>query len=148
MLPAAGGFLVLVGLAFLNWGWTNAFRRLAASRWPKAHGAVLESRVWSDETGGSPGSFHARVRYEYWVEGQRHISSTIEFGRPHLVAQQAECERIASTYPVGSRVVVHYDPHDPQIAALEAGQPSAALSPLALGLAIASVGAWLVMGSF
>jgi hypothetical protein len=116
VLAAMGVVCGPVGWLLMNWGRYVGENVSASTRWPTVRGRVL----WSDaqpasglgEDVGAP-----IVRYEYEVDNVRYESFTIRFDVERPDAYTARM--FAKTYPAGTRITVHYDPRDPQVAALE-----------------------------
>src|SRR3954464_2711689 len=94
--PAAdSGFkwFSLVGLVFIAVGFGLAWyaRRIwklasASQTWPKTTGKVLKSFVQqadsTDQQGNTVEMYHAKVQYEYEVDGLRYEGQRIQFGGP------------------------------------------------------------------
>jgi hypothetical protein len=118
---AAGVGLVVIGLylALSN-----------AGTW----GAALASRGWSSTTGevttsdlfvvvnefGETQEYGARVVYTYLVDGRRHESNRVSFGRGPL-RSEGDITAVVNRYPEGNQVRVYYDPRAPGEAVLEPG---------------------------
>jgi hypothetical protein len=77
--------------------------------WPEATGTILRSEVVS---------FHVEVQYRYCVHGieysGKHIANRTP-DRPHqgsaaLRAMEEEAGELLRSYPVGSKVTIHYNP--------------------------------------
>jgi hypothetical protein len=117
VMTALGLVVLLAGL----WLTLKPLRIGFASRnWPDVVGKIIESGKVSAGTddGGEP-LFNARVIYRYAVGGCEYQGSMIRtlpsvFGTEYV-------QQVPELYPVGSEVIVFYDPSDPQTSILEPG---------------------------
>lgn len=81
----------------------------ASKHWPTAEGKILPSKeMWIDDR-----PLHGDIIYEYWIEGRRYLGDTFRFGH--------NPRQVASRYPPGQTVLVHYHPRKPSVAVLEPG---------------------------
>jgi hypothetical protein len=122
-----GLFLVALGLFLLRRGIRYRWTADAMSRWPVAGGEVIESRVDTrvDDGGEGPdvARFIPQVRYVYTADGATREGATIRIGLADLGYTSPRLAREhAGRYPTGARVVVRYDPANPTISVLEAGE--------------------------
>jgi hypothetical protein len=103
-----------------------SFRRSrSAADWPLVRGKVLISsseRIRSNDSGSARKSYTPVVEYGYRVNDVDYVSRQIKLGIV-LSAGEAYAKKVASRYPKGREVDVHYDPANPSNAALE--NPSA-----------------------
>ncbi len=127
-----GGWLV--GLVFLGLGafWVRkgiGYRRTAESisGWPVIDGKVIESsikrRVDKSSEGPDITRYIPQVRYAYMVGGVALEGVTIRIGLAdfgYTIEQRARDH--VGRYPAGTAVSVRYDPANPKMAVLEAGQ--------------------------
>lgn len=115
----------IMGAAILSWTSKTSNRIKAAVNWPTAEGRIITSSVGRDSTRIRGGGYNHYlvpvIQYHYAVNGREYTSSTVIFGTRKRFKTQAEVEQDIAGYPVGKTVPVHYDPTDPGIAALEAG---------------------------
>jgi hypothetical protein len=95
----------------------NLARARASRRWPTVPGVVQ-----ADEVERRQGSFFMfyklALRYRYEVGGISYDGDRVQFG-PARVAARELIAKLATKYPPGARVIVHYDPNDPSAALLE-----------------------------
>jgi hypothetical protein len=105
-------------------------------RWPTADGVVVESRVERALTRYTQGSrqvntpfYIPRVIYRFTVEGVAIQGD--QHGRMTSSTTPAHAEKLVARFPVGARVVVHYDPNEPTTAIVG---PTAGLLPLGLAI--------------
>jgi hypothetical protein len=96
----------------------------ASAAWQTAPGKVLSSGVILQRRPKGGSTYRANIRYDYTVAGIRHEGGVIQFGSMDM-ATEAAAQKILDPYPVGAAVTVHYQPDDPNIAALETS-PAAA----------------------
>jgi hypothetical protein len=110
----------LVGGGLVFWGWNILQNARASTTWPTVEGTVLTSSVEhsTDAEGGD--SYSPVVVYRYTVNGQTFENNTIKFGE-NSYGSRRKADGIASAYPVGMKVNVHYDPDQPERSVLEAG---------------------------
>lgn len=111
--------------------WTRARDSLG---WPTVAGVVEASKVASSRhktKGGHRTSHRAQVDYTYEVDGASHTGSKVSF----RVTSEGEADAAATVarYPQGTQVQVHYDPADPTLSALEAGDDWSNLIPVGIG---------------
>jgi len=119
-LVALGGFLVRKGVAY---------RRTAEaiSGWPTVDGKVIDSgiRTRVDKAGEGPDitRYIPQVRYAYTAGGVPREGATIRIGLAEFgYTIERRAREHVDRYPAGTAVPVHYNPTDPHMAVLEAGQ--------------------------
>jgi hypothetical protein len=141
--------LAIIGLGLWQLGETalNAWRGLRAENWPVAPGRVCEATddYHSSHASDLPSGHAVTIRYEYAVNGQRHIGERIAFFEGGLFTRllgQGERDALVARYVPGQDVTVHYDPDDPARAVLEPGVRAGKLLLHALGGAF-----FLMLGS-
>ncbi len=124
---AVAAFVALIAL--------GAWRRARTMRaWPTAPGVVVEShveqaatrRTTRGRTSSTP-FYIPRVIYRFTVEGVDIQGD--QHGRMVSSTTPAVAERVVAATPVGTRVVVHYDPREPTTAIVG---PTAGWLPLGL----------------
>jgi hypothetical protein len=126
---ATSGLMTLMALATVRQ--VGAMRR-----WPTADGVVIESRVEHALTRQTRGAntisrpfYIPRVVYRFTVEGVAIQGD--QHGRMVSSTTPAHAEKLVARFPVGTRVVVHYDPNEPTSAVVG---PTAGLLPLGLAI--------------
>jgi hypothetical protein len=91
--------------------------------WPTTSGRVLRSEVElrrsHSSEGGYSSSYYPVVLYEYEVMGQRYQSTTLSPGLEYGLGFQGRVQARVAKYPVGSTVLVYYNPQNPAQAVLE-----------------------------
>lgn len=112
---ASGGLLI----GFLTSG---TIERIHSSDWPNVDGEVQSVVV--ENTFTKDGEKHiGRVRYTYVVDDQVHEGDRIRLSSSPKRGTKKEAQADVSQYRPGIKVVVYYDPADPNQAALEKGLP-------------------------
>jgi hypothetical protein len=92
----------------------------AQYRYMTVSGKVIENRVKVLPPSGKHhhSSYRPIIAYEYLVQGRQYRGDRIFCGLGRASWSRETAEYIQRQYPVGSRVTVHYNPRDPQAAAL------------------------------
>ena len=122
----AGFVLLPLGLYFLIDGIRYQTMASTLAGGPSVPGRVEESGVAKRIDQDSEGTvtwYTPRIRYSYAVNGVAYRNEIVRIGLAdygYLVEKKAA--EHAARYPAGAVVPVHYDPADPMVAALEAGQ--------------------------
>lgn len=89
--------------------------RQFAQTWPTTAGTVLMSSVQSDHSNDYP-----VVVYQYQVHGKSYQSQTIKAGEQFLnVRIMGQAQAVVARYPIGTSVMVYYNPANPAESALE-----------------------------
>lgn len=93
--------------------------------WPTTTGQIIASewRVASKRKGTT---FEASVGYSYKAENERYVSYQICLWNPNLRGVGPAAKDFVSEHRIGSDVVVHYDPKNPEQAVLIPGDDSSA----------------------
>ena len=114
-------FAVLFGLALLL-GFVALQRKAGAARsWPIAPGVIETSsteRVTDNAGGHRRTTYAPLVEYSYTVNGLELHGKQITLAMV-MSGSLASAEKTAARYPVGRKVDIHYNPENPEIAALE-----------------------------
>jgi hypothetical protein len=134
---------LLIGAPFmigaLIWYVWAAWTEGAAREWPTASGQVVETSV--ETLSGRNIGYAPVVRYRFEVNGAIYRSSKILLTDHPNFDTAEEAEAYAADYPVGSAVTVHYDPANPERAALfVASDPTPIYILAAVGFLIACIG--------
>ena len=77
--------------------------------------------------------YSADVRYTYLVNGTQYSSGRVSLGDSSTNSSSGK-EEIVRRYPMGSQVIVYYDPSRPEDALLEPGAAFITHIPFAFGL--------------
>ncbi|HEX8850519.1 MAG TPA: DUF3592 domain-containing protein [Gemmatimonadaceae bacterium] len=136
--------LSAAGLAALWGGFELRDRARRMTAWPSVRGRVTGSTLVTDHTRMEDGTtaYYPQISYQYVVAGLEYRSqrrSLVDVGGSGLARGVAQ--RVLARYPVGSDVLVFYDPEHPSEAILERPDPVA--GPVAL---FALGGALLIAG--
>jgi Protein of unknown function (DUF3592) len=82
----------------------------------------IEGRIVSSSTYTSKWKrktyYHYSIEYEFTVNGKNYRSDEITFNDNYSIDQEF-AQKYISKYPVGKKVTVSYDPHDPSFSVLE-----------------------------
>lgn len=132
---AVPSVILLVSLFFVVMGTREWMLARASLAWPTVSGAVDSSKVVSSRHKSKSGhhtSHHAHVEYHYTVDEREYTNSKVAF---RVSSEgQSDAETVAARYPLGSAVIVHYDPVDPENAVLVAGADWSNAIPIGVGL--------------
>lgn len=129
--------LALFGALFLWIGLRLRQNGNASALWPSTLGRVLESGVDDSDSD----SLSAKLRYEYTVNGQKHIGWRISFAG--YSPTRSAIQEMLAAYPPQAAVSVYYDPADPARSTLKTGAHRDWLLPAGLGAAFLGVAVWL-----
>ena len=95
------------------------YEAVASQRWSTVSGRVVSSRLRGGYFPAGPALAHVEhvaVDYQYVVQGTTYTADAVSLG----FARESH-ERTLKRYPVGTRVLVYYDPQKPGRAVLEPG---------------------------
>jgi hypothetical protein len=138
----ATGFGLFLLLFFIG------MRRISqlAANWPSVRGKIVRSEVesyqerMSDRSSGTTTMYRPVVEFAYPVRGREYRSNQIKL-MTVVSGAQNYAEKVVKKYPKGRGVTVHYDPANPNTAALE-NPTGLAWYPLALALGCFALAAW------
>ena len=85
--------------------------------WPSTAGIVIKSRV--EVTGGENTTVSPRIVYEYGVGGQTYQNDKLRPGDRFFSVSSGSAYDVVDRYPVGSAVIVYYNPANPAESGLE-----------------------------
>jgi hypothetical protein len=129
---------------FILWGGYEIMAGYASKNWPLAEGKVTSSyvqkQVRSIKDSSKKPTYYPKVRYQYLVGGNRYTSDRISFSGGEGGEKKSEAEAVVDRYPSGQKVIVYYDPNDPQRAVLERGLIWKTFMPFVAGLGFLVVG--------
>jgi len=134
-----GGIFLAIGFGLSFWGWNILQNAKASSSWPTAEGMVTSSEVArvSDADGGV--TYSPELTYEYSTSNTAYEGHTIKFGE-NSYSSRRKAEGIASGYPIGKKVIVYYDPQDPERSVLEPGVSGGSYIVLGIGILFGIIG--------
>ena len=103
----------------------TVYHRNQSTDWPTTIGIITHAELneWSHKPHTEP-YFKPAVSYSYSVSGVVHEGKRVAFddeGEVPILKQEAAQAWLSQNYPVGKRVIVYYDPADPELAALMPG---------------------------
>lgn len=99
----------------------------ASASWLETMGTVKESDVKqgtnvlmsNDEDGEGTPVFTSEISYTYQVAGMEFTSNRLTFGGKKSFSKQVDAEKVTLLYPVGSQLLVYYDPKNPKEAVID-----------------------------
>jgi len=113
ILLLCGALLIGIGLFALQ-------RFRAAASWPQAPGVIEKSEVVPERHFEDDLFYNPVVRYCYTAPGGSYTGEKLATtGR--LYPKEAAARRVANRYPVGTTVMVRYNPDDPSESIVERG---------------------------
>jgi hypothetical protein len=95
----------------------NLARARASRRWPTVPGVVRGAEIERRQALYCV-YYKLALSYRYEVGGTSYEGDRVQFGPARVTAREL-IETLATKYPPGAHVNVHYDPNDPSIAVLE-----------------------------
>jgi hypothetical protein len=110
-----GAIFLLLATIGLYAGGSRLLAARTSARWLETEGVIIESRAGSNCIRCWP-----TINYYYTAAGQSFVGSKITAG-PQDYYNRVEADAKASSYPVGGRLAVYYDPKDPAVSCLEPG---------------------------
>jgi hypothetical protein len=109
----------IVGLLCLWTGATNFISARKATDWPVAEGTILKAAL-EEVSDAESSKLIPHLLYEYRVAGKRYVSSRITFAQ-RAFDNDTWSKDLVRRYPIGSKVKIHYDPVEPNEAAIFVG---------------------------
>jgi hypothetical protein len=94
-----------------------------STTWPSTSGTIIASEInmtLIPHKGGYRKSHHPLVVYTYTVNDVVYTNNRIDHGKQFGAPPQFLSE-IINAFPVGSKVIIYYNPEDPTIASIEPG---------------------------
>lgn len=137
---AIGGVFLLFGTGFLIWTAWDFGSALLSRGWPRATATIVASYVRRSEVHKSEFSYRPDVTYCYSVQGKEFLASRVAFGAQPEFGSADRAARTVQRYRTGARVIVRYNPHDPQEAVLQPGINGWVFAGAALGVLFTAVG--------
>jgi len=87
------------------------------SRLTSAEGIIVSSSTYTSESKHTI-YYHYNIEYEFNVNGRYYLSNEITFSGEYSNHHE-ETRGYLSKYPIGKKVIVYYDPQDPNFSVLE-----------------------------
>lgn len=119
------------GLVIMIWGAGAAWEGFRSRGWPTAEGTVTVARVTRESR--EPTVWFS---YQFLVNGHSYESSRYD------TSGGSGGQEIVAANPVGTRVLVHYDPADPARSVLVAGLGIGHWLTFGAGIVVVVVGWW------
>lgn len=112
-----GSIFLIVGLCVFWFGFLSpVLQWLDARSWPTTEATILSSKI--EEHDGDDGStYSAEFTYTYDVDGQNYTNDRYTF--LEISGSYKSAKKTKEHHPVGSKVVISYDPDDPQQAVMD-----------------------------
>lgn len=114
------GFLVMNGvmLYFVGFYWSKGRLVRKSKRWPSALGEIIQSKLVreSNEDGND---YYPKIVYRYFARGGSYEGDTVQIGAGGDTGARSQAKKTVKRYPVGSQVLVYFDPEKPDRACLE-----------------------------
>jgi len=132
--------LLLIGGIWLTiYGIEHPLWSLRAAGWPTVEGQIITSSVETFRSRRNT-TYAPKVSYSYKVGATVFSSDVIEFSLENS-GDAVAVREVVNRFPANSKVMVHYQPNDPQTACLIAGAISwRDFIPIVIGLVLAGVG--------
>jgi hypothetical protein len=126
----------------------------ASLSWPSVEGRVTSAAIREGTRRVNDNRmtvYHPEVAYEFEIDGRhyqgRHVDMSQLMGSSGGMLRQAKAEEIVDRYPIGSDVLVHYDPAQPERAVLVPGGSGGAPTTLIGAIALLVVGIGCLIGA-
>ena len=130
--------LIAGGVLLLQFAYGDFQRYRALNQWPSTTGTIIISDVIGER------AFRPNLVYTYEVAGQVYRDSS-DLNMPSFGGRnnrRSAAETMAGMYPVGSTVVIHYQPEDPANSRLRVSPPWSVYGQMGFG------GVLLLLGLF
>jgi len=109
----------VIGLGLLITGASKILMANDSENWPGVQGVILTSKV-SVSSGEDSDTYGADVTYRYKVKGKRYKGDKVTVSEVST-SNQGRAVKIVKRYPKRKKVMVYYDPDDPETSVLERG---------------------------
>jgi hypothetical protein len=128
---------LLFGLAvYMLYIESNDFEHiLSQRRWPSTTGWVISSKIVGER------AFHPIIRYKYKVNQQNYTNET-HLDMPGFggkINRLDAAENIIHEYPEGKPIIVHYNPHSPNISVIKTSAHVSVFLKLSTGFFVATL---------
>lgn len=87
------------------------------SRLASAEGIIVSSSTYTSKSKRTV-YYHYNIEYEFNVNGRYYLSNEITFSGEYSTHEE-ETQGYIREYPIGKKVIVYYDPQDPNFSVLE-----------------------------
>ncbi|MCV6546094.1 MAG: DUF3592 domain-containing protein [Cohaesibacter sp.] len=134
--------IALGGLTYAGLGFVSLSEATRNESWPRIEGQILSNSVKEYERKKSDGSplttYQASVEYQYEIGGVSYQSSALSL-HPAERTLKGVAQTELEPYPVGTKVMVYYNPDDPNQAVLRSSDTVGAFQAISAGLCIGLV---------
>lgn len=148
--------LFLGGLAVCVFGLMNIAKAAAYKKYPISNGFVIDSALAkSPESQDQKELFILNIVYDYTVNNEKYYATVISsFGynlfkeaKAYYTGSLEDMNKVLDKYPVGSSVIVYYNPENPQDCVIDADLKMPVFLPLILGAILILISAHLYIFS-
>ena len=116
--------LLVCGMIGTAWSGSVACKGISSSSWPTIPGVIGRSEITTQKDRSTSGhkvtAYIAKVTYTYVVQNRKYMADRVCFG-DYGSSDGDRARQIRTRYPVGSTVLVYYNPNSPEVAVLETG---------------------------
>lgn len=99
--------------------WDPCVLQIRALSFPTAPGRILSAKIVTHEGKKNGNTYSPDLTYAYEIGGRHLNGSVVDAMLPNL--QEKACRDVLARYPVDAKVLVYYDPDNPNSAVLEPG---------------------------
>src|SRR3989344_4223740 len=110
---------IIIGLIFFITGIINIVRGFSSKNWPSVQGKIISSDIQIHRNIRQGSNYSSAILFEYFINGTRYFSNRVSFGGTS--SKLISIQRVLVKYPIGTGVLVYYNPQKPQIAVIEPG---------------------------
>jgi len=110
-------FSLLVGLVLIIWQENEINNELVKRNWPNAEGKIIESEIIGER------ALRAEIKFKYLVHDSIYFGIS-DFNIPGFGSKnyrRKNARIIKNDNPVGSKIVVYFDPNNPEVSTLRYG---------------------------
>ena len=139
-----------IGAIFTFFGFKFIRQQQAAQNWPSVQGMITDTYIKEsvnesfDETDDTI-TYVPKVVYEYMVDGEVYSSMQLTIGFERSYDRRQKAEEVLTSYPVGVRVNVYYDPANPAEAALNRDLNGFNNVALIVGIVLLAIGVIILL---
>lgn len=131
---------ILIGGLMTGRSAYEVYMSFRTAGWQRTEGVILQSETRRARSSEGH-TTELILRFEYDVGAKQYTGNRVGYAR---VYSGRSATRAASTYRVGRRVDIYYDPDDPAAAVLEPGGSFAIYPVFALGIFFLILGLWAI----
>ncbi|MGL1930582.1 MAG: DUF3592 domain-containing protein [Desulfotalea sp.] len=138
--------ILFLGICIVLVGIQSLIKAKESVNWPTAEGVVVSSDIYDskdENDSASKSVYHAKVIYEFSVNGTLYSSDVVAFG-DYGSADESHASDIVGRYSTGENVTVYYQHNDPDECLLEPGLAVQSFFIFGFGLVFFIAGIYLV----